>query len=521
MNTLKSWFPKRTKKEKVLIFGTGSGGYYLYNSIRNQKNIIGFLDNNNLKQGTQFCGKTIFNPTAITNLNFDKIIIASDYYKDIFQQLTKELEVAEQKVSLYHIDRHSKKESFAAVRNKFRDMIIKNICSSSAYKSKITYNIAAFLSSTMKLNQINDLLWLDELEENKIITFKEKCNGFSYSPHFLGSVQNKQPIVIPSISAYKFENASISPINSAITLNNNLTILTRVPSMEDGCADYSGGSIIAHGIKRVLLSKLKNEKIKRGIAITGSNDTNYYHWILEVLSKLQYIKQLPDHYSNYPIMISEKAQHIPSIKKFFDLFNIKNEIIWLKSIQQYNVGELIYITPPNYIAPNLTLGKKCQATHCYISPRSIHYLKAIALSKSGKKANISSPKRVFLARKSFIRNYNQDEIMSLLAAHDFVAVYLEELDFEMQVELMQQAEIIIGPTGAAWTNLIFANSGIKALTWIAKEAGDFSGYSSLAHHVNIQLDFITYKAGTQDSRGIYSAPYTINCKEIEAWLINS
>jgi capsular polysaccharide biosynthesis protein len=86
---------------------------------------------------------------------------------------------------------------------------------------------------------------------------------------------------------------------------------------------------------------------------------------------------------------------------------------------------------------------------------------------------------------------------------------------------MQQAEIIIGPTGAAWTNLIFANSGIKALTWIAKEAGDFSGYSSLAHHVNIQLDFITYKAGTQDSRGIYSAPYTIDCKEIEAWLINS
>ena len=291
--------------------------------------------------------------------------------------------------------------------------------------------------------------------------------------------------------------------------------------MEDGCADYSGGSIIAHGVKRVLLRKLNNENIQRGIAITGSSDTNYYHWILEVLSKLQYIKQLPDHYSHYPIMISEKVQNIPSIKQFFELFKIKNEIIWLKSIQQYSVDELIYITPPNYIAPNLTLGEKYQATHCYISLGSIHYLKAMALSLSRKKANTSSPKRVFLARKSFIRSYNQDEVISLLAHHDFVAVFLEELGFEKQVELMQQAEIIIGPTGAAWTNLIFANSGIKALTWIAKEAGDFSGYSSLAHHVNIQLDFITYKAGTQDSRGIYSAPYTIDCKKIEAWILNN
>jgi capsular polysaccharide biosynthesis protein len=521
MNITKLWFPKRTKKEKILIFGTGSGGHYLYNSIQNQKEIIGFLDNNLSKHGTKFCGKNIFNPLSIPNLNFDRIIIASDYYKEIFQQLTEELGVTEQKIGLYHSEKRSEKETFAAIKVKFGNLILKTICSNSTLRSKITYKITAFFSSTMRLNQINNLLWLDELEKSKLITFVEKLNGFSYTPKFLGRHQNKQLIIIPNISAYRFENATISPINSAISLDGNLTILTRVPSLADGSADYSGGNIIAHGSKKILLRKSHAENIQRGIAITGSSDTNYYHWILEVLSKLQYIRLLPKNYSDYPILISEKAQQIPSIKKLLDLFTIENEIIWLKSSQQYCIDQLIYITPPNYIAPNLALGEKYDATNCYISTNSIRYLKKIALSHQKQESNTSSGKRIFLARKHFIRSYNQNDVIALLAHYDFDAVYLEDLSFLEQVDLMQQAEHIIGPTGAAWTNLIFANSGIKALTWIPKEAGDFSGYSSLAHHIDIQLDFITYYAGTQDTRGMYVAPYTIDCKKIEEWIVEN
>lgn len=518
-STLK--LPKCKKKEKVFIFGTGSGGYYFYNVIKNQKNVIGFLDNNNLKHGTIFCGKSIFNPSVISSLDFDKIIIASDYYREIFQQLTEELGIPKQRISLYKIDGKTKKGLFTAIQDKFTSLLLKNICSDSILKSKITYSITSFFSSTMKLNQVNDLIWLDKFDRYKLITFLEERDCFSYSPRYIGTEQTKQPIITPSISAYRFENATISPINSAITLDKNITILTRIPSMIDGSADYSGGNIIAHGSRKVLLRKFNTEKIQHGIAITGSSDTNYYHWILEVLSKLQYIKQLPNHYSNYPIIISEKVQEIPSIKEFFNLFNMKNEIIYLKSIQQYRINELIYITPPNYLAPNMALGEKYQANHCYITKESILFLKKIALSQYKKTNNSLSPQRIFLARKPFIRSYNQDEVMSLLTKYGFVVIYLEELSFEKQVELMQHAEFIIGSTGAAWTNLIFVNSGIKALTWIAKESGDFAGYSSLAHHVDIQLDFITYTAGNQDSRGLYFSPYTIDCKMIEKWVIDN
>jgi hypothetical protein len=521
MNISKLWSPKRAKKERVLIFGTGSGGRYLYNSIQNQKDIIGFLDNNRLKQGTKFCGRNVLNPSDILNLNFEKIIIASDYYKEIFQQLTTEFGVAKQKISLYHTEQRSEKTIFTVIRNKLTNLIIKNVCSNSTLKSKIIYNIVIIFSSTMRLNKINDLIWLDQLKENKITTFIEKYNGFSYPPRFPGRIQNKQSIVIPDISAYKFENATISPTNSAISFDRNLTILTRVPSLLSSSADYSGGNIIAHGSKKILLRKLHAGNIQRGIAITGSSDTNYYHWILEVLSKLQYIQLLPKNYRHYPILISEKAQQIPSIKKFFDLFAIKNQIIWLHSSQQYRIDDLIYITPPNYIAPNLALGKKYDATNCYINTDSIQYLKKIALTQQKQESNVSSRKRIFLARKHFIRSYNQNDVVNLLAHYDFDIIYLEDLSFLQQVDLMQQAEIIIGPTGAAWTNLIFANSEVKALTWIAREAGDFSGYSSLARHVGIQLDFITYNAGTLDTRGIYFAPYTISCKEIEEWIVEN
>ncbi len=47
------------KKEKILIFGTGSGGINFFNSCRSRYRVIGFLDNNKQKQGEKLFGLMI------------------------------------------------------------------------------------------------------------------------------------------------------------------------------------------------------------------------------------------------------------------------------------------------------------------------------------------------------------------------------------------------------------------------------------------------------------------------------
>ena len=81
---MRMWF---RQKVRVLIFGTGAGGINYYKSSRGNHKVIGFLDNNQQKQGQSLFGKTIYAPRHLANLSYDKIIIASDYHREIREQL--------------------------------------------------------------------------------------------------------------------------------------------------------------------------------------------------------------------------------------------------------------------------------------------------------------------------------------------------------------------------------------------------------------------------------------------------
>jgi capsular polysaccharide biosynthesis protein len=60
------------------------------------------------------------------------------------------------------------------------------------------------------------------------------------------------------------------------------------------------------------------------------------------------------------------------------------------------------------------------------------------------------------------RPRNEDQLSALLLRFGFKPVFLEKLDFRQQVELFHRAEVIAGPYGSAWGNLIWAGK-IKVL----------------------------------------------------------
>lgn len=86
--------------------------------------------------------------------------------------------------------------------------------------------------------------------------------------------------------------------------------------------------------------------------------------------------------------------------------------------------------------------------------------------------SISMPKKIFLRRNSGLRRLlNSDVIEALLVSQGFTVVEPEKLGFTMQVQLFQNADVIIGATGAAMANIIFSNSRAHIAILISQQEG--------------------------------------------------
>ena len=65
------------------------------------------------------------------------------------------------------------------------------------------------------------------------------------------------------------------------------------------------------------------------------------------------------------------------------------------------------------------------------------------------------------------------------------------LDFSEQISLFSNAKYLVGPSGAAWTGMIFSyNKNLKCLSWLPDYLNQACTYSNLANLLNHDLKFI-------------------------------
>lgn len=509
---MRMWF---RQKVRVLIFGTGAGGINYYKSSRGNHKVIGFLDNNQQKQGQSLFGKTIYAPEQLAHLSYDKIIIASDYYREISDQLIGKFAISENTISVYFATPVSRSR-LQRLRKSAELLGYERICRNPGWVSDWLYRFMVGVTTDhIKRMQVR---WLDDMSGNKVHTFRPALESQVQGPRYLSQHVKPTDITLPEVALYHFRHGQIHSVSRSVILPDEQIVIERVTTSGSAEADYSCAHLLHHGQNLALVRTSQPEHIEKGILISGCNELNYYHWVLEILSQLQFIEELPGQYADYPILISMSSQKILSIKTLIESFGIQRPFIYLASLTAYKVDDLLLISAPNNLIPNIKGTAWNVAENSFARHESIMFLREKALALSRRTTQNALPKRVFLARKGFLRNYNQVEIMAQCEAHDFVSVYMEDHDVSQQIAIMANAEIIVGPTGAAWTNIIFASAGAKALCWMAQEWGALSCYSNLAAIVGVEMDYIPYQAGTSDSRELYYAPYSIDANTVTTWL---
>lgn len=367
----------------------------------------------------------------------------------------------------------------------------------------------------VKLIGIQDL---DESSLNKLITLQSKSQSFYHSEPIFYSSKMRDPIIekgeIQKEFYAVFEEVEIIGESNIILLNNKEAIYPYVDFNSNGNVEYLDTGIEYSKNDYALIKSQKSPYIiDEGFLLLGNFSWNYYHIFMEILPRFESIEKLSLN-QKIPIIVDKKCYNIPQVNEAIKALNKdKRRVIELEKGLIYKIKRLHYVSPPNYISPSFIKADKILSENILINQDSLKYLRDSFLSQVPPKKH---PKRIYLSRtnSSGRRKFNENEIFEVLKKYGFDSITPENYTLTEQISLFNQAEYIVGGSGAAFTNLIFCNKKCKVIIF-AKTTWPFSGFSTIAHSIGFSLLYITEKVLREGESSNLHASFKINPSILE------
>ena len=172
-------------------------------------------------------------------------------------------------------------------------------------------------------------------------------------------------------------------------------------------------------------------------------DGNYYHFLMDVLTKLGVLEQAPS--VTAPDVWYVPAQ-TPFQRELLELFGIGAD-------QRIDAGEQPHVQADCLVVPGPPAMTEKNP------PWAVEFLRRRLLPH----VDVSGPRRnVYITRGPSANNRsitNEPDVLDLLAQHDFEHVDPGSLSVVDQIRTFATADIIVAPHGAALANIIFASPG--------------------------------------------------------------
>jgi capsular polysaccharide biosynthesis protein len=269
---------------------------------------------------------------------------------------------------------------------------------------------------------------------------------------------------LPDIRLIRYTDVCITGDSDIIVDLNNKCIISDYCYNIDTNVTFIDGLLYRHKLNLcVLRNNFKKEPthIQSGIMISGKFSMNYFHEMYENLNRLLLLSS-SDVPSDVPILVDEIVNAVPSLKKILEILTVDSnrEIVYIKPRQVYHFYTLYYLDHINMMAPHIRSMQLNKDYYVYDPIRMKELREKILVYK----ADIETPKRIFLTRASTShRHFNEGDVFDTLMGYGFQKVAPENYSLEEQIALFNNAEWIIGGTGAAFTNLLFCREGCKVL----------------------------------------------------------
>ena len=248
--------------------------------------------------------------------------------------------------------------------------------------------------------------------------------------------------------------------------------------------------------------------IDQGILVSGNFSWNYFHLLYEIIVKFKAINEAgidPE----IPLLIDKICQEVPQYLELFSIFNKSGrKLIVLDFRKRYLVDKLYYFSSPNIVPPHFVKVIKIKSNDCLFDLSALDFLRSNLLPLA---LNNYFPKRIFISRSgaSDRRRYNEDEVFGILEKYGFAKIRPDNFSITEQIAIFNQADFIVGGTGAAYTNLLFCKKSCKVICFTNYKI-PLSIFSTIANYVGFEMTYIYDNTKTINNKSRLHDPFSIN-----------
>ncbi|AJI53681.1 glycosyltransferase family 61 protein [Francisella philomiragia] len=334
---------------------------------------------------------------------------------------------------------------------------------------------------------------------------------------------------LPDASVYLLENVSLIGLTKILKKNqyfydfdlNEISDYNQIKRPEV-IAKVSDGKYSLKYFRDVNKEKVDD---KVYICLLDEFAFNYYHFIVEVMPRflniLNTLKQSEIFdINNYTVLVDSRLpQQCISILKIVARSSNIN-IYRLEQRQELFCRKVVYGFPLSYFLEN-SKNPPNMARDIVIDEEALMGVKdAILKSVNVEPFKVFGNKKIYLQRISQFRKIvNVNELELLLHRKGFEFVNTGAMTIEEQISLMQHADIIVAPSGASLTNIIFMRPNTKVINiYPSTQATNYNIFQQLASVANVDLvHFLTKPVG--DSTALHSDAI-VDVNSLESYLDN-
>jgi len=359
--------------------------------------------------------------------------------------------------------------------------------------------------------RVDPVVWLDEHPATWQLA--PAASATSVGPTTPDGLRAEAAVPLPAVRGYRFRGGSVHPRSGAVVVEHGVVLerLGHVPAAE---CDYGSWACLAHRGRRGLTQRRAGPTLPRGFFLGGLGSFNYYHLMIELLPKLQHLARLEQDTGPLPLLVDRTAAEVPSFRRAIEALAPGHELVVLDADVLTRVGDLVLVNSPSLCAFNMREGVDPRPEHSFVRPESLRWV-ADTLAQAPAQSTPTDGPRVFFRRATSRRPYNEDAVFEVLQGYGFEGVEMAGLSLDEQVVLCRRATAFAGPTGAEWTNLLFASPGVPALCWMASQMSGFAVYANLAAAVGVDLRYHLYDMAKANASHLYQHSYRLDPHAID------
>jgi len=241
------------------------------------------------------------------------------------------------------------------------------------------------------------------------------------------------------------------------------------------------GTSASRDVALLNLRGAAKQVIQEGILLSGRNDDNWFHWLIEYLPRVMLIPEtMPEH---VPVVISSRtaATGIQALRELTD-----REIIVIEADIAQRFETLHVLAPQVQVLDSTKIPWN---KGLRLNSAALHRVREVWLAGQ---PEFSPRRRVFLERKSRHRGIeNEAALASIAHRNGFEVVDPSMLSFREQVDLFSSTELLVGASGAVMANYIMMRPGSEVIALTSDQLYDFVLPAALAQVAGVRFSYVT------------------------------